>query len=201
MLVRSSVTLICKEVNLVYAQYYFLKSTAPLTLVILLYRLSDTSNFGLYTLYKHDQSQYMRLDATALTALNLFPSSSTSAAKTMSVYGLLDQCKTAQGSRLLGMWLKQPLMQLSAPASSAAGDSLDMQGVEMNSTGTSESAGNNGNNNIGCSTIQGRLDIVDALVKESEIRCKIRDSHLKNVNKFKRMLPTIVSSSLISPSL
>lgn len=28
----------------------------------------------------------------------------------MSVFGLLNRCKTAQGTRLLAMWLKQPLV-------------------------------------------------------------------------------------------
>ena len=30
----------------------------------------------------------------------------------MSVYGLLDRCFTSQGKRLLGRWLKQPLVNL-----------------------------------------------------------------------------------------
>ena len=32
--------------------------------------------------------------------------------KTMSVYGILNKCKTTQGSRMLAQWLKQPLMNL-----------------------------------------------------------------------------------------
>ena len=32
--------------------------------------------------------------------------------KNMSVYGLLDKCKTSQGKRLLGRWLKQPLVNM-----------------------------------------------------------------------------------------
>lgn len=32
--------------------------------------------------------------------------------KTMSVFGLLNRCKTAQGTRQLAMWLKQPLVNL-----------------------------------------------------------------------------------------
>ena len=54
----------------------------------------------------------MRLDASALTALNLMPSPREGSNKTMSLYGLLNKCKTAQGSRLLMQWLKQPLLSL-----------------------------------------------------------------------------------------
>lgn len=32
--------------------------------------------------------------------------------KNMSVYGLLNRCKTSQGMRLLAQWLKQPLINL-----------------------------------------------------------------------------------------
>lgn len=73
--------------------------------------LSDTSNFGQYQLYQHDLSQYMRLDASALKALNLMPGPR-DGSKNMSLYGLLNHCKTPVGSRLLAQWLKQPLMDL-----------------------------------------------------------------------------------------
>lgn len=71
--------------------------------------LSDPSNFGQYQLFQHDLSQYMKLDAAALRALNLMPGPR-DGAKTMSVFGLLNHCKTAVGGRLLAQWLKQPLM-------------------------------------------------------------------------------------------
>lgn len=54
----------------------------------------------------------MRLDASALTALNLMPSPQEGSNKAMSLYGLLNKCRTAQGSRLLMQWLKQPLLSL-----------------------------------------------------------------------------------------
>ena len=73
--------------------------------------LTDPSNFGQYKLYQHDLSQYMKLDASALKALNLMPDARTSQ-KSMSMYGLLNHCKTPIGSRLLAQWLKQPLMNL-----------------------------------------------------------------------------------------
>ncbi|KAF2640358.1 DNA mismatch repair protein [Massarina eburnea CBS 473.64] len=73
--------------------------------------MSDPSNFAQYQLYQHDLSQYMKLDAAALKALNLMPGPR-DGAKTMSLYGLLNHCKTPTGSRLLAQWLKQPLMNV-----------------------------------------------------------------------------------------
>ena len=73
--------------------------------------LTDASNFGQYQLYQHDLSQYMKLDASALKALNLMPGPR-DGAKSMSLFGLLNRCKTPVGSRLLAQWLKQPLMNV-----------------------------------------------------------------------------------------
>lgn len=73
--------------------------------------MSDSSNFGQYQLYQHDLDQYMKLDAAALKALNLMPGPR-DGAKTMSLFGLLNHCKTPLGSRLLAQWLKQPLMNI-----------------------------------------------------------------------------------------
>lgn len=72
----------------------------------------------------------MKLDASALRALNLTESSGTvvrrsissllvvtesaqvSATRNTTLLGLLNKCKTSQGTRLLGTWLKQPLVNL-----------------------------------------------------------------------------------------
>ncbi|KAF1963656.1 DNA mismatch repair protein [Byssothecium circinans] len=75
--------------------------------------MADPKNFGQYQLYQHDLSQYMKLDAAALKALNLMPGLR-DGAKTMSLYGLLNHCKTPAGNRLLAQWLKQPLMNVEA---------------------------------------------------------------------------------------
>ena len=49
--------------------------------------LSDLSNHGQYRLFQHDLRQYMKLDASALKALNLMPGPR-DGSKNMSLYGL-----------------------------------------------------------------------------------------------------------------
>lgn len=74
---------------------------------------NTTSHHGQWRLRHHDLSQYMKLDASAVKALNLMPNPlEMGGNKNMSLYGLLNHCKTAQGQRLLEMWLKQPLVNL-----------------------------------------------------------------------------------------
>ncbi|OBZ78347.1 DNA mismatch repair protein msh-2 [Grifola frondosa] len=73
--------------------------------------LSDPTNHGAYTIRTHDLSQFMKLDASALRALNLTEApGNIGSNKNTTVFGLLNKCKTAQGSRMLGSWLKQPLV-------------------------------------------------------------------------------------------
>ncbi|CAI2183555.1 19637_t:CDS:10, partial [Funneliformis geosporum] len=74
--------------------------------------MTDENNFGHYILRHHDLSQYMKLDTSALKALNLMPNTQEVSNKNTSLFGLLNKCKTAQGSRLLRQWLKQPLMNM-----------------------------------------------------------------------------------------
>ncbi|KAF5380061.1 hypothetical protein D9615_006117 [Tricholomella constricta] len=91
--------------------------TAPSALSALISYLaliSDPSNHGSYTLRTHDLSQFMKLDASALRALNLTeaPGNAGTTTRNTTLLGLLNKCKTAQGARLLGTWLKQPLVNL-----------------------------------------------------------------------------------------
>ncbi|KAJ2594930.1 MSH2 protein [Coemansia sp. RSA 1722] len=74
--------------------------------------LADEANYGGYTLYTHSMAQFMKLDASAVEALSLLHSPRDGASRTMSIQGLLNRCKTAQGRRLLAQWLKQPLLNV-----------------------------------------------------------------------------------------
>ena len=72
--------------------------------------MEDEVNFGSFKLKAHDLKQYMRLDAAAVRAINLFPMVRDGSNKTTHLFGLLNHCQTAQGSRLLRQWLSQPLL-------------------------------------------------------------------------------------------
>ncbi|KAJ7138470.1 muts domain V-domain-containing protein [Mycena crocata] len=92
-------------------------STAPSALAALigyLGLLSDPANHHAYSLKTHDLEQYIKLDASALRALNLVeaPGNAGTTTRNTTLLGLLNKCKTAQGTRLLGTWLKQPLVNL-----------------------------------------------------------------------------------------
>jgi DNA mismatch repair protein MSH2 len=102
--------------QLISAEFELKQSMAALAaLLAYLSLLADTSLHGKFKLLHHDLSQYMKLDASALKALNLMPNPlELGGNKNMSVYGLLNRCKTSQGQRLLAMWLKQPLVNLHA---------------------------------------------------------------------------------------
>lgn len=81
------------------------------SIILYLNLLMDEGNYGNYRLHRHSLSQFMKLDAAALQALNLMPSPQ-DGGQSMSLLGLLNRCKTPQGKRMLGQWLKQPLLDL-----------------------------------------------------------------------------------------
>jgi len=70
--------------------------------------LSNESNFGSYRMKDFHLSHFLRLDGAAIHALNL--QASRDDPSRSSLFGLLDRCNSAMGSRLLHMWMKQPLL-------------------------------------------------------------------------------------------
>ncbi|KAG9092397.1 MutS-like protein [Ceratobasidium sp. 370] len=95
--------------------------SAASALIAYLSLTSEPSNAHQYTLRTHDLAQFMRLDASAVRALNLMPAPGLGGAggggrqpANTSLLGLLNKCKTGQGARLLAQWLKQPLVNLHA---------------------------------------------------------------------------------------
>eukprot|EP01091_Cochliopodium_minus_P014935 TRINITY_DN5185_c0_g1_i1.p1 TRINITY_DN5185_c0_g1~~TRINITY_DN5185_c0_g1_i1.p1 ORF type:complete len:910 (+),score=325.71 TRINITY_DN5185_c0_g1_i1:30-2759(+) len=79
------------------------------SLILYLELINDDTNHGVYTLIRFDLKQYMKLDSAAVQALNLVPTA-TDGNKNMNLYGRLNYCKTAMGSRKLLQWIKQPLI-------------------------------------------------------------------------------------------
>lgn len=88
--------------------------------------LNDPAQHGKYELLEHSLTHFMKLDASAIKALNIFPQgpgqqagpsashggSGGAGGKITSIFQLLNKCKTNAGVRLLNEWLKQPLTDL-----------------------------------------------------------------------------------------
>lgn len=73
--------------------------------------LADESNYGKFQIMSYSLDKYMKLDSSAVKALNLFPQSKTlNGSKNSNIFDLLNHCKSSGGSRLLNQWLKQPLV-------------------------------------------------------------------------------------------
>ena len=107
-----------------------------------------------FTLKKYTLSQYLRLDVAALKALNVFPQNSEGVSgQAGSIFGMLNQCRTSIGARLLKKWLKQP---------------------------TTDRNGKNNAFNIN-EEINMRLSIVEFLYLNDHVRKDIQMVHLKAV--------------------
>ncbi|KAF8605730.1 DNA mismatch repair protein MSH2 [Ceratobasidium sp. AG-I] len=139
---------------------YDLKSamSAASALIAYLSLTSEPSNAHQYTLRTHDLAQFMRLDASAVRALNLMPAPGLGGSGPItggrqpantSLLGLLNRCKTGQGARLLAQWLKQPLVNLHA--------------------------------------IETRQSLVEAFVNDGEARGTLQDDYLRAMPDFHRI--------------
>eukprot|EP00282_Hemiselmis_andersenii_P005543 CAMPEP_0114149132 /NCGR_PEP_ID=MMETSP0043_2-20121206/21994_1 /TAXON_ID=464988 /ORGANISM="Hemiselmis andersenii, Strain CCMP644" /LENGTH=815 /DNA_ID=CAMNT_0001243751 /DNA_START=95 /DNA_END=2539 /DNA_ORIENTATION=+ len=71
--------------------------------------MADDETHGKFKFRAFAADGHMKLDSAAMRALNLLPQPG-DASKNMSLYGLLNKCRTSIGSRLLLRWLKQPLL-------------------------------------------------------------------------------------------
>lgn len=67
---------------------------------------------GRFRYWNFDGRMYMRLDGSALKALNMLPHQNESSNKSMSLFGHLNRCRTIVGTKLLLQWLNQPLINL-----------------------------------------------------------------------------------------
>lgn len=84
--------------------------------------VEDEKNFNQFKLSTLDARRFVRIDNAALFALNVLPKISSAdfnnyfkhVDKSSSLKGILDYCATAQGSRLLEQWIKQPLKDINA---------------------------------------------------------------------------------------
>ncbi|KAH3667881.1 hypothetical protein WICMUC_005159 [Wickerhamomyces mucosus] len=75
--------------------------------------LSNEANFGKFQLKEHHLNQFMKLDSSAVRALNIFGTSkNNNTSKNSNLFDLLNHCKSIGGSRLLNQWLKQPLVHI-----------------------------------------------------------------------------------------
>lgn len=128
----------------------------------------------------------MRLDASALTALNLMPGPQDGSQKSMSLYGLLNKCKTAQGSRLLMQWLKQPLLSVE--------EISKCYYINHKLFTRSDS---------GCE--DRRQDLVEVFFNDTELRQSLQSDHLKSIpdlyrlaKRFQRGIATLHASIIIN---
>jgi DNA mismatch repair protein MSH2 len=112
---------------------------------------------------------YMQLDATAVLALTLFPQEGSSNVlshrSSQSLFGLLNRCKTSLGSRKLMQWIRLPLKDDKLIG-------IFNFFIFFNHIFT---------------IVERRLDIVEWLVEEPEIRKFLFDEYLRQVPDLDRL--------------
>ena len=114
------------------------------------------ANVGVFSLGRFASSGFMRLDDSALKSLLLLPTNA-SEKKSYTLFGLLNQCKTQQGGRLLAQWIRQPLRD--------------------------------------ASTINGRLDLVEFFVGDSNLRHLVRETLLRGLPDLVRIVRKLIKGS------
>jgi len=80
------------------------------------HKINNTNNKASHELVKGNMSSYLTMDRTAMECINLLPPLHDGISNVVvggtrinnSLFGVLNQCKTQMGSRLLEMWLRQP---------------------------------------------------------------------------------------------
>lgn len=72
----------------------------------------NEQNFNQFRLNSLDVHQYVRLDKAAISALDVLPKPGVAAKTMASLVGVLDNCITPQGRRMLEQWIKQPLKDI-----------------------------------------------------------------------------------------
>lgn len=176
--------LLDEEISIAALPEFELKNAMAASACVMKYLalLTDESNFGQYVLKNHDLSQYMKLDASAVRALNLMPGPQDGSNKSMSLYGLLNKCKTSQGGRMLGQWLKQPLMDITAIGRNSFWFIYISKSLwRLDSTLT----------HIYCCGLpfvaEKRQIMVEAFTLDAELRQNLQESHLKKVPDLHRL--------------
>ncbi|GAA56654.1 DNA mismatch repair protein MSH2 [Clonorchis sinensis] len=94
---------------------------------------SDDSNAGVFSLEPFSLDNFVRLDSAATRALHLLPGPDDKN-RYQSVYGVLNNCRTQQGQRLLAQWLRQPLTDINK-----INERLDMVEALVEETGVRQS--------------------------------------------------------------
>lgn len=96
---------------------HLLKSTLQGLIKYLNLSTLSSSSYKKYDLLEYSLSQYMKMDQSTVTSMNLFSddllddkNNMIAQSMTTSLYQLLNKTTTLQGSRVLKTWMKQPLV-------------------------------------------------------------------------------------------